>query len=707
MPVVLVQAWRSWKSARTVFALAVVALAVGIASTTAIYTVVNAVMLKPLAYAHGERYAQLFSATVGDAEGRGSLTLADLLVYQQAQSFELFGWFKPQNFNLTSPGQPQHVEGAAVTTRLARDVGIQPIVGQWFQDEHGAVISRALWQRLGGDPRLIGTSIVLNGKPFTLTGVMPDRFRLPEVAPGGENVRTDVWIGLDSDGKGQDPHDGFLFSYVRLKPGITIGQATAEVKTIAAEIARKNPSQHQGYTAALDPLSGLVGKSIRPTLLLLLGAAGALLLITCANVAALLLARAVARARETAIRVALGAGRARLASQYFVESLMVSLAGAVIGVATSIALVRIVVTMAEEYIPRADEVAIDWRVLVFALGTAMLASALSSLAPLWQAARTAPNAVLTDGVRASAGLRTRRLSRSLVIAEIALAFALVAVGGVLIGHLQAVTRVWPGFDPRNLLTFELTLPDSLSTEEQLVPFQKRLLDAVAAIPGVTSAALANQAPLDGCCLSTALYPEGRPLGLEPPQRTAFVPISPGFFDTMRIPLRRGRVLTYDDAGREDPAPVVINETAARHNWPDRSAEGAFGRISSPDGSRVQVVGIVGDIRNDGLNKPPVAEIYMLHTATAVNPMHVFVRSALAPDMLMSAIRRTMTRLDASQPIHGVTTFADIVQRSVTVERVASFMTGFFALAALLMASLGIYGVVSYSVRQRTEYETTP
>jgi predicted permease len=700
---VLAQAWQAWKGARTVFTLAVIALAVGIASTTAIFTVVNAVMLTPLAYEHGERYGQLFSATVGKPESRGSLALADLLVYQQAQSCcDLFGWFKPQTFNLTSPGRPQHVDGAAVTTRLARNLGIQPMLGLWFQDEHGAVISRALWMRLGGDPHLLGTTLTLNGRPFTLTGVMPDRFRLPEVLPGGENARSDVWIGLDPDGKGQDPGDGFLFSYVRLKPGVTFERAQAELKAIAAEIARKTPARHQGYTAALDPLSGLVGKSIRPTLLLLLGAAGVLLLITCANVAALLLARAVARARDTAIRVALGARQRQLALQYFVEGLIVSLAGAALGVLASIGLVRAVVAMATEYIPRAGDVAIDWRVLVFALGTAVLASGLSSLAPLWQATRMAPNAVLTDGVRASAGLRTRRLSRSLVIAEIALAFALVAVSGLLIAHLNAVTRISPGFDTRNLLTFELTLPDAVSsTGDRLIPHQMRLVDALTTIPGVINAAFANQAPLNGCCLSTVLYPESRAVGFEPPERTAFLPISPGYFDTMRIPLKRGRLLTYSDARNEDPALVVINEAAARYYWPDRSAEGAFGRISSPDGSRFQVIGIVGDIRRDGLNKPPVPEMYMLHNLTLVNPMQIFVRSALPPATLVSEIRRAIERIDPAQPIHDVATFEEIVHRSVTLERVGSFMTGFFALAALLMATLGIYGVVSYSVRQRT------
>jgi predicted permease len=701
MPVVLAHAWQSWKSARTVFALAVVALAVGIGSTTAIYTVVNAVMLKPLAYEQGDRYAQLFSSTIDKPEGRGSLQLADLLVYQQAaQSVDVFGWFKPQAFNLTSPGTPQHVEGAAVTTRLAHSLGIRPIVGQWFQDARGAVISRALWMRLGGDPHLVGTTIVLNGRPFTLTGVMPDRFRLPEVTPSGESAHSDVWIGLDSDGKGQAPDDGFLFSYVRLKPGVGLGQAEAEVKTIAAEIARKNPANHEGYTAVLDPLRGLVGKSIRPTLFLLLGAAGVLLLITCANVAALLLARAVSRARDTAIRVALGAGRRALALQYFVEGSIVSIAGAIVGVAASLALVRAVVAMAAEFIPRAEEVAIDWRVLAFALGAAFLASALSSLAPLWQATHMPPNAVLTSGVRASASSRTRHLSRSLVVAEIALAFTLVAASGVLVAHLRAVTRTWPGFDPNNLLTFDLTLPDSvMSSGGQLFVHQRRLVDAVREIPGVSHVGFANQTPLDGCCLSTTLYPDGRAPGFQP-VRTAFLPITPSFFETMRIPLRAGRRLTDSDTS-EDLLPVVINEAAARQYWPNRHAEGAFGRFSSSDGSRFQVVGIVGDIRNDGLNKPPVAEVYMLYTIAPVNPMHVFVRSTLPARTLVPEIRRAIAGVDPAQPIHDVATFADIAYQSVTLERVSSLMTGFFGIAALLMATLGIYGVVSYSVRQRT------
>ena len=704
-PAVLAQAWQSWKSARTVFALAVIALAVGIASTTAIYTVVNAVMLKPLAYEQGERFAQLFSSTVGYPNSRGSLRLADLFVYQQAQSIDLFGWFKPQEFTLTSPGPPQHVEGASVTTRLAHGLGIQPFIGQWFQDEHGAVISRALWRRLGEDASLVGRTIVLNGRPFTLTGVMPDRFRLPEVTPGGENVRSDVWIGLDPDGKGQEPEDGFLFSYVRLKPGVTFAQADAEMKNIAAEIARKDPRNHQAYTAVLDPLSRLVGRSIRPTLLLLLGAAAVLLLITCANVAALLLARAVARAKETAIRVALGVGRRRLAIQYFVEGLIVSLVGAAVGVVASIALVRAVVTMAAEYIPRVEDVAVDWRVLAFTLGTAGLASALSSLAPLWQATRTLPNAVLTDGVRASAGLRTRRLSRSLVVAEIALAFTLVAIGGVLIAHLNAVKRISPGFETNNLLTFQLTLPDAVvSSRERLMPHQQSLVDAVKSIPGVTGVAFANQAPLDGCCLSTTLFPDGRAADLVLPQRTAFLPITPGFFETLQIPLKRGRLLTYSDTRKDlerEILPIVINETAARHYWPNREAEGASGRVGGGDGARFQVVGIVGDIRSDGLNKPPLPEVYMLHTVTPVNPMQMFVRSAQPTATLVPQVRAAIERVDPSQPIHGTATFAEIIEQSVTVERVGSFMTGFFALAALVMATLGIYGVVSYSVRQRT------
>jgi putative ABC transport system permease protein len=683
--------------------LAAAALAVGIGATTAIYTVVNAVMVRPLAYPQGERFGELFGATIGDPDGRSSLSFPDVVAYQaQTASFDVFGWFRPETYTLTSPGAPQHVQGAAVTTSLAHNLGVQPALGRWFTDDTGVVISNGLWQRLGADRAILGTGMVLNGRAFTITGVMPPRFRLPEIGHGGENVINDVWIALDHTGTAPGSADGgFLFAYARLKPGVTFTQADADVKRVAAGIAQKDPASHPAYTARLDSLHTMVVTGIRPTLLMLLAAAALLFFVTCANVAALLLARSVARARDSAIRVALGAGRRHLALQFFIEGLFVSLTGAAAGVLLSILLVRMVVSMAADFVPRAEEISLDWRVLVFALATAILSSALSSLTPLWQVARTQPRDALGAGVRATAGARSRRLSGSLVVGEIALAFTLVAVSAVLIGDVGALERTWPGFETRNLLTFELTLSGAITAKDDVrVAHQSRLVEALAAVPGVEAVGFTNQTPLNGCCLSTALYPDGTAIDLSAPQRVAFKPVSPDYFHALGLPLEKGRLLASSDAKDDEVLAVVINEAAARHYWGSRDPVGTFGRISRPDGGRFRVVGVVGDIRNDGIGTPTVPEIYMLHSATTVNPMHFVVRSQLPVETLLPQIRTAVQQVDPSQPIHQVATMSEVLMASLALQRVGSFMATFFALAALLMATLGLYGVMSYSVRQR-------
>ena len=525
----LSQAWQSWKSARAVAALAVVAFAVGIGSATAIYTVVNGVMLRPLPYAEGQRFVALYGARFSEPGQRSAHPFPDLQEYQQrTQSFDAFGWFTPASFNMTFAGQPQHVVGAKVTPSLASSLGVSPMVGQWFVDDQGAVISNALWRRLGADPNIIGKPVTLDGRGFTITGVMPPAFRLPVPGPGTEGSQSDVWVALDPTGRGQSRSNGAYFCYARIKPGVTFAQAEADVKRVATEIAALDPASHPSYTARLDDLRESVLLTIKPTLLVLMVAAGVLLLITCADVAGLLLARSVARARETAIRVALGAARRQLAVHYFLEGLIVSLVGAVAGVFLSAALVRIVVSLAAEYIPRADQIALDWTVPLFAGACALVASLLASLAPLWQAMRTAPADVLSDGVRATASARTRRLSQALVVAEIALAFTLLAASGVLIAHLVNLSRVSPGFDPDHLLTFEITAADPSKETAERIQFQKRFTSALEAIPGVTGAALTSQIPLAGCCFSTTLYPEGRPPSLEAVQRISFYAISPEY-----------------------------------------------------------------------------------------------------------------------------------------------------------------------------------
>jgi putative ABC transport system permease protein len=700
---IVLQAWRSWRTARAVAILAAGALTVGIGSATAIYTVVNAVMLRPLPYGGGERFVALFGASETDPAHYSSVTANDAATYAAAtQSFDAFGWFRGSGKNLTFAGEPHHVEGIALTTTLAHQLGVEPILGQWFSDDSGVVISRRLWQQLGSDAAIVGKSLTLDGRTYTVSGVTPETFRLPVWNVGGTGMRTDVWLALDPKENIGAPY----FVYARRKPGVSVEAAEADAKRVAAVIAKADPVGHPAYTARIVDLRAVAIQEIRPTLLLLFAAAGLLFLITCANAAGLLLARSVERVRDTATRVSLGAGRRQLATLYFLENLPVALAGAIGGLIASVTLTPAIVSLAADYIPRAEEVVVDWTVLAFAVIAGFLATALSGLVPLWQSFRTAPADVLGDGARTTAGVRSRRISHWLVVGEIALAFALLAASGVLTLHLRHLGRTSPGFDPEGLLTFTLSLPGPVASDEgKRLLTQKRIVEALEALPGVERVGFASDFPLDGCCFTAAIIPDGRPDRLASDPRTSFVLVSPGYFDTMRIPLRGGRLLTDADRPptdadrRETLLSLVINEAAARYYWPDRDPVGAFGKFAS--GDRFQVIGVVGDVKNDGLGKPTVPELYLPAVVARLETMNVVMRVAGSPEALVPAVRRAIQGIDPQQPIHDVAAFSDIVHRSMTLERVASFLTAFFAATALLMAMLGIYGVLSYFVRQRT------
>lgn len=708
----VLHAWKSWKSAKAVGLLAATALAAGIGSATAIYTVVDAVLIQPVPWPHSERFVSLFSARL-DTTSRGewaSTSWLDLMEYQQkTRSFDAFGVFLPRDFRLTAPGQPQHLTGVEVTPSFVQSLGVSPIVGRWFGDaahEQGnanlAVISIALWNRLGSDPKIVGRALTMDGRQYTITGVMPAWFRLPVALVSGGEFRTDVWVPLGPQNAQTDRGSAVYFCYARLKPGVSLTQADADVKSVAAEIAREHPAEHLKYTALVINLLASVVKGIQPALRLLFVAAGALLLITCANVAGLLLARSVMRARETAIRVVLGAARWQLALQYFVEGLVVAFTGAAGGIVVSVVIVRLVLSMAADYIPRADGIGIHWTVILFALGAAVLSTVLFSLAPLWQAVRLFPNQALVDGVRASAPARSRRLSRSLVIAEIALAFTMLSVSAVLIGHLNRLLQTAPGFEPGGLLTFSM---DTSSAEypdaARLVLYQNRLLQAVDRIPGVSGAALVDHLPLEGCCYVTSLFPEAEPGDGGSVHEVNLVAISPAYFRTMRIPLLQGRNFDDRDDAKGDVLGIIIDDAAAKLYWRDRDALGAYARLGGSSGTRVRIIGIVGNVRNRGLGEETQAEVYLPPTALLINPMHFVVRSPLPASTLVQEIRQAVQTVDPSQPFYEVHTMPEIVLGSVTIERLQSFLTAFFASTALLMAALGVYGVVSYSVRHRT------
>ena len=705
MPTLFWRSWKSWSRDRGLGLLAVAALAVGIGCATAIFTVVDAVLLKPLPYLNGERWVALFAGHTVEPNGMSGLSFADLEAYQQRlRIFDVFGWFPVGgDYNLTSPGEPRHINGVEVSPVLIANLGAHPIAGRLFSQADGAnvaLISHRLFERLGGG--IIGKAITLDGAAYTVVGVMPTWFRFPLVTVESKDSQNDVWLPLKPPVDDDHARNySFYGAYGRLKPGVTTFQAAGEARVVAEEIRRIYHQSDPTYTSRLFSLQEMVVKAIRPILLLLLGAAGLLLVITCANVAGLLVSRAVGRARETAIRVALGASQKQLALQYFLESLWISLPAAIAGLLASLVFVRTIVALAAEFIPRSEEISPNRQVVFFALAVAFLTATLAALAPLWQAVRTQPSEVLSDGVRASAGVRSRKLSQGLVIAEIALAFTLISAGALLVSQFRSLAHTSPGFDPNGLLTFQLTRSGAqASTAEQTSSYANKVIEALEATPGIGNAAVTNQVPLEGCCFSTALHPDGKWLGAGVNKTVSFMAISPGYFKTMGIPLLAGRWLDAHDTS-EKLLPVVIDEAAAKRFWPSQGALGKLAHIGGEGGDPVQIVGIVGTVLNEGLGKEPRPEIYIVHNAVNLQSMYFVVRSSLQPAGLAAAIHRAVAKVDPAQPVYSIRRMNEILDKSLTFENIEWVVITFFALAALLMAGLGIYGLTSYSVRQRT------
>ena len=701
--------WRSWKNAKGVAVLSILALAIGIGSATAIFTVVNGVLLRPLPYSHSDRWVALFGgSTLGsEAKEYSALSIADLSDYQQRNhSFDVFGYYNiTSDFNLSSPTLVEHVNGAEITPSLLNNVGVIPVLGHLFQESDGphvAMLSERFWRRLGSGGAVIGSSITLNGQSYTVAGVMPGWFQLPIVSVSTANVHDDVWIPVNPPTDPAQRRDSAYYAgYARLKPGVTIAQARDDAQRVAAEIVKENPGRSVTYTATLFGLEEFVAKEIRPYLLLFLGAAALLLLVTCANVAGLLVARSVGRAHEIAVRIALGANKTDLALQFVLEGCVISISAGALGLVASVGLTRLIVSLASQYIPRAEEVSTDGVVVLFVAAVVCLTAVLPAIPPLWQALRTQPHEILSNGVRASAGVRGRRLSRSLVVGEVAFAFLMLSVSGLLISELETLRHTSPGFDASHLLAFQLNAAgEKYSSTKEFLAHQDQLLAALEVLPGVRGAALANQLPLDGCCFSTSLYPEGQFQKEDFAASVSIVIVSPGYFKTMGIRLLKGRLLTQEDTN-DNPVPIVIDEAAAKRYWPKQDAVGAFARQGGVDGARVQVVGVVGDVRNKGLGDATTPEVYLLNAQAPVAQMQFIVRSDLPPASLVPAVRHAVQTVDPELAIFAVRTMDRVAGDSLTPQRLDSIITTFFALMAFLMASLGIYGVMSYSVRERT------
>ncbi len=701
----LLHGWRSWKSAKGVALLAICALALGIGSATAIYSVVQAVLLNPLGFQHQERFLAVwsgFSDRPGWRSALSYLTMRDFA--ERNRTLDAFGCTNTISYNVTSDREVSRIVGAETSPVLANALGVNPAIGRWFSQgdpARVAVLSNRLWKRLGAPADLAGKTLMMDGKPYALLGVMPPWFRLPIYESA-----VDVWIPLNPDPETKaNRGENYLQCSARMKPGVTQQQAADDLQRVTGELRREHPNEFISDRIIVHRMLDDALIDIQPTLLLLLGASVALLLIACANVAGLLLARSVARARETAVRVALGAARWQLGLQYFAEGLVLSIGGAALGALLSFSLVRVVLSIAAAQIPRAEDIGIDGRVLVFALALAVLCAVLFSLAPLWQANRTPPNEVLTDGVRASASARSRRVLRVFVVSEIALAFGLLAVCALIVDQLGALRRVSLGFNPEHLLTLHTYVPDSkYPTAAAKQIYQTRLIGAIERLPGVEAAGFIQMLPLKGWGENTTVDVEGRPeIPLNKKESIEFRFLNPDYFRAMEIPVIEGRVFNARDVHQNAPAPMalVINQTLARLFWPGGHAVGAHVTVSQDEKTRFQIIGVVGDVRNAGLSQPVRPEIYISYLETPSNHMTWAVRSRLDPATLTRELRAAIFQVDPDQPVYNVQTMSQVVETSIGRERLQSILISFFAVAALLLSMLGVYGVVSYSVRQRT------
>jgi putative ABC transport system permease protein len=703
----VLQGLRSWKNSKGAALLAIAALTIGIGSTTAIFTVVQAWLLKPLPYADPDRYFYVLGAWRDRPDKTASSYPDAMDMAARVRTVDAFGCTTRDSFNVTFNGQPLHVRGTQASAGLAQSVGVNPVLGRWFNDgkqEPGGVyvvvLANSLWKRLGADPQILGKTLSMNGASYTVVGVMPDFFRFPVDA-----YENDLWAPLNPDTNQRKNRDfRYLMCTAKLKAGVPREQMEDDFKSIQAQLQREHGSQEEPDTVMVESVLKLVLEDIRPTLFLLLGAAAALLLISCANVASLLLTRSVARARETAIRVALGATIWQLGCQYFSEGLVVALAGAGVGALASAGLVRAVLALLDRNVPRNEPIGMNWQILGFTLGVSVFCSLIFSLAPLWQAGRTPPNEVLSDGTRASAGARSRGLLRVFVVAEIALAFGLVAIGGLLAEHLGTLYRVRLGFDPAHVLTMNMVAPLTKYPDDQTrANYEARLVDAVRAVPGVESAGFTSGLPLAGIAGGSILWLDGesepdftktKPIGLQ------FV--SPQYFRTLSIPLVAGRFVNDADRDGKTMA-VLVNQAAARRFWPRGDPLESLVRISnfSDKETRLRVAGVVGDVRNSSLNEPPAPEIYLSFRSVSPVEMDWVIRSQLDSGALMRDVRLAVQRVDPEQSIFRERPMEEIVAESLSSQRLQAFMVSFFAISALLLAILGVYGVVSYSVRQRT------
>ncbi|MBM3744647.1 MAG: ABC transporter permease [Acidobacteria bacterium] len=693
-------------------AIAILTLALGIGANTAIFSVLSAVLLRPLPFHDPDRVVVAWEPyeAVGSRffAGRMPARLKTWLLWKQRnRTFEGLTATQVTHVNLTGAGKPERIEAARIPADFFEVLGVRAAVGRDLsrEDQRGraVLVSHGFWtSHLGGTPGALGRSVRIDGAEHGIVGVLPASFHLPALMEGLDQQRPELWIAVDPEVLYSDPNAAVSAWTVlaRLKPGVSLDQARADLRTMTARLRQEDPDFHTGWTASLYPVHVEdVGPRTRRTLFLLQAAVSLLLLIACANVANLLLARVVAREREMAVRLALGAGGFRIARQLFVETLLLAAVGAAAGAGLAPAILKglaAIAPLAPGGINRPETWRVDAGVLAFTCALATLSAVVAACAPSLVAARRHPGDALRT--RGSAGEGSRLARRVLIAAEVALACMVLVGAGLLVRSLRAVMSIDPGFRTDRVLTTNIDLPRyRYPAKAQQTAFCERLLERVKSLPGVESAALAHGVPFQSLSMQSF-----RVEGQQEPARgkepmADFRRVSPDYFRTMGIPLLKGRGFAREDAADKAAPVIIVNETFARKAWPGQDP---IGKALIEDKQRVPVIGVVADTRQLRLEEPPRPEIF--HPRTSYDSMVLVVRTAADPKQFGNAMAKEVWAIDPDQPIRDARSMSYLASWSLSQRQFNTILLAAFAGLALVLAWVGIYGVISHSVARRTQ-----